>query len=292
MRVEIVYIGGRIKFNVMKKIIVAIDFSSCSVHALDYAISIAKLVDANIQLVWVDSEVNHDTDLIVTEIEAETRKDKSKILDELIDKYSDKLNGKLSYKFRTGRVYQEISLLAKSEKADLIIVGTHGASGYEEYWIGSNAYRIVTHAPCPVITMRQQFKIRDRIDKIVIPIDASPETLHKLEFIKNLALIFNAEVHVVSIFPTMIEALKRKVEINEKKAIQFLNENKINFVDQMVKSDKLTKTIVEYAIKIDADLIGIMTEQGSTKTSVFLGPNAQQLISNSTIPVLNVRPQN
>lgn len=276
----------------MKKIIVAIDLSTCSIHALEYAISVANLVDANIQLVWVDNESTHDTDFKLIEVETESRKDKSKILNEIIKKYQGELNGILSYKFRKGRVYQEVSLLAKTEKAELIIVGTHGVSGYEEYWIGSNAYRIVTHAPCPVITLRQQFPVRKNIDRIVIPIDGTPETLHKLEFIKNMAQVFKAEVHVVSIFPTLIEALKRKVELNEKKAIKFLNENKINFVNQMVKSDNLTGTIMDYAAKIDADLIGIMTEQGSSKTSVFLGPNAQQLISNSIIPVLNIRPQN
>lgn len=276
----------------MKKIIVAIDFSTCSIHALEYAISIANMVDANIILVWVDNEIAHDTDFILADAEPETRKDKSKNLDEIIKKYADQLRGSLKYKFRKGRVYQEISLLAKTEAADLIIVGTHGVSGYEEYWIGSNAYRIVSHAPCPVITLRQQYPVKGKIDKIVIPIDGTEETLLKLDFIKDIAQIFKAEVHVVSVFPTMIEALKRKVEVNEKKAFLFLKENKINFVSQMVKSDNLTKTIVEYATKIDADLIGIMTEHGSTKTSVFLGPNAQQLISNSTIPVLNIRPQN
>ncbi len=272
----------------MKKIIVAIDFSTCSIHALEYAISIANLVNANIQLVWVDNTVMHDADFYVEE--PESRKDKSKVLDEIINTYKSKLNGTLSYKFRKGKVYQEVSILAKTENADLIIVGTHGVSGYEEFWIGSNAYRIVTHSPCPVITLRQQFPVRNGIDKIVIPIDSTSETLHKLDFIKNMALAFKAKIHVVSIVPTQIEALKRKVELNEQKAIKFLKENKINFVAKMVKSDNLTGTIVEYATKIDADLIGIMIEEGSTKTHVFLGPNAQQLVSNSAIPVLNVRP--
>ena len=273
----------------MKKIIVAIDFSSCSIHALEYAISIANLVDAHIQLIWVD-KVTHDTDLELEE--PESRKDISKLMDEIIGKYENQLNGSLNYKFRTGKVYQEVSLLAKSEMADLIIVGTHGASGFEEYWIGSNAYRIVTHSPCPVITLRQQFQVKNKIEKIVIPIDSTAETLHKMEFVKNIAQIFESEIHVVAIYPSLIKALKRKVEQNEQKAIKYLNENKITFVSQMVKSDNLIGTITDYATKIDADLIGIMTEQGSTKTSVFLGPNAQQLISNSIIPVLNIRPKN
>ena len=274
----------------MKKIIVAIDLSTCSIHALEYAISFANLVAANILLVWVDNEAIQNTDFKLVLTKPEPRKERSKVLNEIVEKYKDQLNGSLKYKFRTGKVYQEVSLLAATEKADLIIVGTHGVSGYEEYWIGSNAYRIVTHSPCPVITLRQQFPLRNSISKIVIPIDGTPETLHKLEFIKSIAQTFNAEVHVVSIFPTLIEALKRKVEINEQKAIKFLKENKITFVGQMVKSDNLTRTILEYATKFDADLIGIMTEQKGQKTNVFLGPSAQQLISNSTIPVLNIRP--
>ncbi len=274
----------------MKKIIVATDFSTCSIHALEYAISIANPVKADVQLVWVDNSKHHDFDFDLEK--PEPRKDVSLNMDRIIEKYQDQLKGELSYKFRKGKVYQEISLLAKAKKADLIVVGTHGVSGFEEYWIGSNAYRIVTHSPCPVITLRQQFPVRNSISKIVIPIDSSSETLQKLDFLKTMVEVFKSEIHMISIYPTLIQALKRKVDANEQKAISFFKENKIKFVEQKVKSDNVTGVLVEYAKKIDADLIAIMTEQGNAKAHVFLGPNAQQLISNSIIPVLNVRPNN
>ena len=63
----------------MEKIIVAIDFSTCSTHALEYAISIANLVNANIQLVWVDNTTMPDSDFNFEK--PESRKEKSKILE-------------------------------------------------------------------------------------------------------------------------------------------------------------------------------------------------------------------
>ncbi len=274
----------------MKKINVAIDFSSCSFHALEYAISVANIMKADIQLIWVDNSSQDEDDFYF--VEPEKRKDMINVLDDVLTKYQDKLNGKLGYKLKKGKVYQEVSLNAKANRTDLIIVGTHGASGFEEYWIGSNAYRIVTHAPCPVITLRQHFPIKNKIKQIVIPIDSTPETLEKIEFVSQIANIFNAKVHVLSLYPSVIEAIKRKVINNEQKAIKILNKNKVNFAEQMVKTDDITKTIIEFAEKVDADMIGIMTEQNNKKSHAFLGPDAQLLISNSSIPVLNVRPGN
>jgi nucleotide-binding universal stress UspA family protein len=274
----------------MKKIIVAIDFSSCSLHALKYAISIANIIGADIQLVWVDNSYLEEEESHY--IEPEKRKDMMIVLNDVIKKYSNKLKEELHYKIKKGKVYQEVSLLAKSNNTDLIIVGTHGSSGFEEYWIGSNAYRIVTHAPCPVITMRQQFPILNKVKKIVIPIDSTPETLQKIDFIAKISKIFKAKLYMLSLYPSGIEAIKRKVMKNEQEAIKVFNENKVKFAKQMVKSDDITRTIIDFANKLNADMIGIMTEQNNKKSHVFLGPDAQLLISNSIIPVLNVRPGN
>ena len=62
--------------------------------------------------------------------------------------------GEFNYKIRKGKVHVEIANQAKYSDAMLVIAGTHGVTGFEEFWIGSNAYRIVTYAPCPVITVR------------------------------------------------------------------------------------------------------------------------------------------
>lgn len=275
----------------MKEIIVAIDFSACSLHALDYAVLLANKIEANIQMVWVDTHIEKDS--LFETIKLDNRSEIKANFEDLCKKYHPKLSsGKISYKLRKGKIYIEIAAQAIREKAYIIIVGTHGVSGYEELWIGSNAYRIVTHAPCPVITLRQSLEIEDGLNIMVLPIDSTIETLQKLPFAVNLAKIYDATIHLISVYPTFLESLKHKVDANSRKAIQCLEENKVNFVHNNIRSDDLTKSTIAYAVKVEADLVAIMTDQGVSKKSVSLGQNAQQLVSNSTVPLLVIRPEN
>ena len=59
---------------------------------------------------------------------------------------------------RVGQAYFEIAEAAKELKADLIVISTHGYTGLKHVLLGSTAERIVRHAPCPVMTVRQKQK--------------------------------------------------------------------------------------------------------------------------------------
>jgi len=153
----------------MKEIIVAIDFSKGSLYALELAIDIANKTNANIMMVWVDSEADSDSEFLASGSEA--RNDAKLHIEKIQKDYQPKLvNSTLSYKLRKGRVYSEIANQAKYNDAELIIAGTHGASGFEKMWMGSNAFRIVTYAPCPVITIRYGFNFNKKLEKIILPI--------------------------------------------------------------------------------------------------------------------------
>ncbi len=274
----------------MKEIIVAIDFSKCSLHALDYAIMIANRIKANIKMIWVDNESSED--MVFTQEEQEVRQEKKSYFEEILLKYESRiLDGKLDYKLRKGKVFNEISAQAKHDDAFLIVTGTHGVSGFEEYWIGSNTYRIVTNAPCPVITIRQDFDFGESIQDVVFPIDSTKDSMEKLLFAVELVDAFDTQLHILSIYPEIIRALRKKVDRNTDQVIQYLEENKVKFAVETIKSDDLTRSIINYAQTQNADLIAIMTEQGVTNSKVFLGPNARQIVNNSPIPVLNIRPK-
>jgi nucleotide-binding universal stress UspA family protein len=144
----------------MKQIIVAIDFSKTSLNALAYGIHFANKAGADLQMVWVDNTTSEE--VVFEGFAQEERTEKVALLRELQKKYNKSLkNGKLDFKTRKGKVYIELAQQAKVVNADMIITGTHGVSGFEEFWIGSNAYRIVTNAPCPVITLRHDAKVQD-----------------------------------------------------------------------------------------------------------------------------------
>jgi nucleotide-binding universal stress UspA family protein len=271
----------------MKQIVVAIDFSKTSLSALSYGIHLANRAGADLQMVWVDNTTSEE--VVFEGFAQEERSEKVALLKELQEKHSRLLKtGRLDFKTRKGKVYIEIAQQAKTVNADLIIAGTHGVSGFEEFWIGSNAYRIVTSAPCPVITLRHDAQPRD-ISRIVIPIDSSQETRQKIPVASHLAQLFNSEIHVLSLYSTTLKSVQRRVDNYAKQVTDYFTERNVKFVLESRQSENITRSTIDYAEAAGADLIAIMTEQETTTANIFLGPYAQQMVNHSPIPVLSMR---
>ena len=271
----------------MKRIVVALDFSSGSIHALKYAIQIANKAGSDILMIWVDKTSSPDS-IYSTSVES-YRGEVIKRFNDLISEYQPQLTGgKLEYKLRKGKIYSEIVNTAKSKKADLIITGSHGVSGFEEYWIGSNANRVVGHAFCPVVTVRNGFEIKQDIRKIVVPIDHSNHTLTKIPFTAGLARLFDSEVHIAVIFSTNLKTMNKRIETFTEKAKKYFTQANINFVVERIQSQNITKAAIDHAKSIDADLIAIITEQDDKKGSGLISPSAQQIVNHSPIPILSM----
>lgn len=272
----------------MKTILVAIDFSKNAEHALEYAIIFAEKLDASIYMIWVDNTVSDET--VLDTIKGELRIEKKRYLKKLTKEYKDRLpEGNFEVILRKGRVYQEVAKTARQVKADMIFAGTHGTSGYEQHWIGSNAYRIVTQAPCPVFTIRSGYKFEGIIKKILLPLDSSLETKQKLPFIADLALKFGASVSLLEVYNTPISIIRKRIDKFGEEASNCLSERGVDFSLEKIEVKNVAASIIKYANKNSIDLIAIMTDQGTTTANKFLGPYAQQLINNSLIPVVSVR---
>jgi nucleotide-binding universal stress UspA family protein len=273
----------------MKKIITAIDFSRCSIHALEYAINLANTVEADIVMVWVDASES-DSEMAV--VSREIRLEKKMQFEELIERYSPALKtGGLTYKIRKGKVYQEIANQAKYDDAILIVTGSHGVSGFEKFWIGSNAFRIVSYAPCPVLTVRLAYQFKPSIKTIVVPIDSTGDTRQKVPYIVRLAKFFGSEIHILAIYSTNILAIQKKVDIFVEQTARFIHDHGVKFKAEVVQADNITNAIINYSEKVDADLISIMTEHEISAANFLLGPYAQQMVNNSPIPVLASQPK-
>lgn len=271
----------------MKQIIVATDFSKCSLHALEYAINLANKIKANILLVWVDNTRSDES--VYTDTTQGSRKEITEGFDEIIEEYNSKLDpGEITYKIRKGKVHIEVANQAKYSDAMLVVAGTHGVTGFEEFWIGSNAYRIVTYAPCPVVTVRTNHEFSNDMNKIVVPIDSSLETRQKLTFTTKIAKYFKSEMHILSLYSTSIKAVKQKVDNYTLQVKKYLEEENVNFVIEKVNAENITNSTINYANDINADMIAIMTEQEMTTANLFLGAYAQQMVNHSPIPVLSV----
>jgi nucleotide-binding universal stress UspA family protein len=274
----------------MNTIIVPIDFSTGALYALKYAVRIAAKAKSNLTLVWVDNQINQLP--ILSSSDTSLREDANSKMIELVEKYQKTLAGKMDYKLRKGKVYTEVSNLAKQKEADLIVAGTYGGSGFEKFWIGSNAYRIVTHAPCPVITVRFVSPVRFSLKKIVMPIDNSPATLQKLGITVEFAQTFQAEVHVLSLLTEKLRTLRMRTEANTREALKYLEKYNVKTELAVFETENITSTLLDYAINIKANMISIMTEQELSESRTLLGPNARIIIKESPIPVLCSHSQN
>ncbi len=276
------------KLKAMKTLLVATDFSKNSIHVLEYALMFANKLEAAIHLIWVDNSSLKDN--LVDTIDEELRIEKKNYLKKLVAEYKSKaFKNNLEYHLKKGKVYQEIGKTARQLKADIIFAGTHGVTGFEQYWIGSNAYRIMTSAPCPVITVRSDYSFEKGIQNILLPMDSSLETKQKLPFTVELAKRFDATIHLLKVYNSPIGVIRKRIDSFGREAEKCLMDKNVNYKLESVEATNVSASILDYAAKSNIDLIAIMTEQNITTANKFLGPYAQQLINGSKIPVLSLR---
>ncbi len=274
----------------MKKILVAIDFSDCSINALEHAISIAIKAEAGIKMVWVNKpEGSRDVFTEGPETLSSLVEDR---FEELMDKYKVLMKeGSLEYSIKKGKIYKEIVKESMDKDIFLVMAGTHGASGFEEFWIGSNAYRIVHSVLKPIISIRGGIKIDRDLSKIVLPIDSTVETRQKVPFTSYLAGLFNAEVHILSVYTSNVNTINQMIDRYAEQVIKHLEEDNVRYQLESVHTGNLTDATIEYAEEVDANMIAVMTEQERTTKNLWLGTYAQQMVNHSQIPVLSIHPK-
>lgn len=274
----------------MKKILVGIDFSKGSINALNLAIVLAKKLPAEIMMVWVDKPMNPES--LYAAVPGINRNEVTGRFEQIIKEYSDKIDkGLLNYRICLGKVYETIADQASQWKADYVVVGTHGISGYEELWIGSNANRIVAAAPCPVFTVRQTYKVKDSIEKIVLPIDHTSETVEKADYAAQIASAFQSQVLILGLYSADLSTFRKRVDNHVQKVAEKLKKHSINVQEFYEKAQNITATTLKFTEKAGADLICIMTEQETSSSNILLGQYAQLMVNHSQVPVLSVHPK-
>jgi len=269
----------------MKRIIVPIDFSEEALEGLKLAMLLAGKIPSRIEMVYVKKKSN-DLFHITSKEEKKTAKNE---FEKIVDTYSKKLPdfSQMTYIIKEGKIFQEVVNQAHSFKNSFIVSSTHGASGFERFFIGSNTFKIIAATSRPVFTIRKA-KCPTEIKNIVLPIDTSIETRQKVPFTTGFAEHFGATIHVVKVTNSNADEFKRKVELYGKQTIEYLEKYNIPYETDYLTGDNITELTLEYANKVKADLISIMSEQAVNFSGLIIGGNAQQMLNKSDIPVLTI----
>jgi nucleotide-binding universal stress UspA family protein len=147
----------------IKKILVPIEFADPSHHALEYAIALARRLDASILLVHAYEIPVYgipDGALVATaEAVAHITSAAQQGLDAAIERC---LAARVpaTGELRLGRPVDVILEVAREAKADLIAMGTHGRKGVARAFLGSVAEAVVRSSPRPVLTLREEGKAK------------------------------------------------------------------------------------------------------------------------------------
>jgi len=146
----------------MKSILIPIDFSEYAKTAMNSGIALAKKAGAEVFLLHVFSAPS-DWNRISVEKQQEYPENEARMVEAEIKMekvLKDKMfkGVKASGIVRPGNVLEQVLAMAKLYKSDLIIMGAHGAGESQRYFIGSHAQKILRTSPCPVLSVKKDFK--------------------------------------------------------------------------------------------------------------------------------------
>jgi nucleotide-binding universal stress UspA family protein len=270
----------------MTNFIVPVDFSVDSLKGLDWAILFSQKQPVNIQLVYV---LSNSTNFQPSVADQEHKYAQAEF-EKLLKDYQPKLGSgsKMRYIIKKGKIYREVVNQVQSYKNGVVCASTHGASGFEELFIGSNALKIIAATEQPVFTIRKP--IPNQIKKIVVPIKLERNTRQKAPIVAELAEVFGAEIHVVAITTSKNKRDMLRLESYAKQVEGYFTAKGLTCIAKSLIGESLPVLACNYAEAVNADLITIMSDSVD-KWNVFLGSFAQQMVSKSTIPLLNITPK-
>lgn len=145
----------------LKKIVVPLDFSSFSTKALNYALKFAQQFDASVIVVHVVEPMPIlPTDVIAAVPIPDTTGERLPAIDSKLQKLCRRAATAHRLDIAPivviGNPYERIVEIAEKENAGLIVIATHGYTGFKHFYMGSTTERVVRHAPCPVLVVRDK----------------------------------------------------------------------------------------------------------------------------------------
>lgn len=282
----------------INKILIPTDFSKTSLKAIDHAVHMAKLTNAELVLLHASENLIADVDAgIMTfvkfqaEYEQEILNQNTKNLNEVAARIQKKGVKTVSTIIEKGKPYERIVAAAKKIKADLIIMGTHGVSGIREFFLGSNTFNVIRDAHCPVLSIQKSIK-DPGFKNVLLPFRDKKHSRENVDEAVSIARLYGATLHVLGIDTEFTKTHKRKIELESKQIQELARKNGVKCNIKVIENAYLADVVLKVAKQKKADLIVIMSDLDRMDiVEYFTGPFAQQIVNHSPIPVLSIRPK-
>ncbi len=274
----------------MKTIIVPVDFSIYSENALKVAAQIAKKENATIVAVHMmglsDANLTKETNSMEGVFFIKLTQ---KRFSEFLDK--DYLEGvTVQQAVKNYKIFSELDDVAKEHQADLIVMGSHGSSGLQEVFVGSNTEKVVRTASVPVLVIKNDQEFTST--KGVFACDFKSESLEV--FKKAIHLFKRLGIDTQLVYINLPGEYYKSTKQIEQQIVEFLvhldKSYDIYPEDITIYADySVEEGVFNYAKKIQAGIIGIPTHGRRGLAHFFSGSISEDIMNHSELPVITFK---
>ena len=264
----------------MKKILVPTDFSIQADYSLHVAAQLAKKHDCEIYLLHMLELPINEVDALNSRSELPEALFYLKLAKKRFENLTDKpflKKVKINEIVKFHQAFDGIMDTCKSLQIDLIVMGSHGVSGFREMFIGSNTEKVVRMSDIPVLVIKN----------LVYASDFSDE--NKVSFKKAIkfAKLFNATLHLL-----IVNTPSKFITTDDADSTfhKFLKNSRFkNYTINVFNDYTIEKGILNFAHHIDAGLIGISTHGRKGIAHFFNGSVSEDLVNHAKRPVLTFK---
>lgn len=266
-------------------ILIPVDFTETSENAVAHAVHLALTLNYSVHLFHV---INRESRLELKKKD-EDRDDIIERLTAIGNKYAAEKGVEFAVSAHEGSIFNEIEEALISLGAKLMVMGTHGKKGLQ-YIFGSDALKVVTKSPVPVIVVQER-DFGKGYDNIVFPVNDFTESRQQVNWATHIAKRFDSKIHLF-VQKESDEALESKISMVTQQIVEAFEEQKINFcIFESEKVSNYTEQLLEFAAEERADLITIMTDSDAYSPDYPIAGWDEKLMFNPMqIPVMCINP--
>jgi nucleotide-binding universal stress UspA family protein len=303
----------------IRRILCPIDFSDFSRRALDHAVAIAKWYESSLTLLHVSPlapVAAYASGSGMPPYTALTTQDRDALLTAMRQFAASEAGASVPMDFEVAQGHAAAEILAEASAmpADLLVLGTHGRSGFERAVLGSVTEKVLRKSECPVLTVPKA--VPDIVPapqvlfkRIVCAVDFSDCSMHALNYAMSLAQEADAHltvVHVIELPPDIPREVHELVTAgprNLREYIALAEEDRrarlkdavpdavraYSTVDTVLTTGKPYREILRVAAEANSDLIVIGIHGRGAVDLLFFGSTTQHIVRQATCPVLTLR---
>jgi len=273
----------------MRHILVPTDFSECAEDALKVAVKLARMSGAVLHVAHVYFNVQPTYAYGIEEDDGsinERMRDSIQVQLDLLLENTDIEGVELHKHCIMNKPLWDVLELESMQSIDIVVMGSHGTSGVREFFLGSNAQKLVQAAECPVLVVKEYFD-PGKVNNVLFVSNFYPEAIENFAPIRMLVDLMGARTYLLKVItPGSFE----ETPFSESSMKEFAKEAGLDDCEMATFNSKsIEKGIHAYIERIGADLVCIETHGRSGLGHWLAGSLAERVVNHADVPVLTMK---